>query len=316
MIPTGACGPVVAVVGPTAVGKSVTADIVAMRLASEVVSADAMQVYRGMDIGTAKTPIDERLAPLDMVDIVDPGTPYSAALYQKHARLEINRLLNDHLVPVVCGGTGLYVRAALDDWDFPSGQIDDTRRAHYKLMEHELGPLGLYEHLKHIDPKSAEQIHPNNTRRVVRALEMHDEGISYADQKASFSEIKPYYETLYYCLTMDRKRLYERIDRRVDEMFDSGLLDEVKRLVSLGYEDALTSMQAIGYKELISYLKGLSTLDEALDLIKRRSRHYAKRQISWFKRDSRITWISMDENDPNSAACFILDALEKNYGAI
>lgn len=301
---------VVAIVGPTAVGKSALADALAERMGGPVVSADAMQVYRGMDIGTAKVPVPDRRVPLLLVDIVDPDVPYSAALYQRDARDVIDRLLAEGVTPVVCGGTGLYIRAALDEMDFPAGKIGDESRGAYDRLAGELGPRGLHALLAERDPASAAVIHPNNVRRVVRALEMHDEGSSYAEQKSGFSRFDPHYDTVYFGLTMARERLYERIDRRVDMMFEAGLVQEVEGLLSKGLGAALTSRQAIGYKEVIDMLEGRLTEQEARDMIKRRSRRYAKRQISWFKRDPRIRWIDAGDMDPESAADGILRRLE------
>lgn len=304
-----ATSPVIAVVGPTASGKSAVADLVAEALGSEVVSADAMQVYRGMDIGTAKTPVSERRVPLLLVDVADPTEPYSAALYQRDSRRAIDRLRAEGRVPVLCGGTGLYVRAALDEMEFPRGEVDGAARRRYQDLAGKLGPEGVHALLAERDPESAALIHPHNVRRVVRALEMLDEGVSYARQSAGFSEPREHYPSLQFALTMDRARLYARIDARVDAMMHAGLLDEVRSLMDAGAADALTSRQAIGYKELIDALEGRCTIGEAVDLIKLRSRRYAKRQLSWFRRDPRITWLDMDVLDADGAARLIVDAL-------
>ena len=305
-----ATSPVIAVVGPTASGKSAVADLVAEALGSEVVSADAMQVYRGMDIGTAKTPVSERSVPLLLVDVADPIEPYSAALYQRDSRRAIDRLRAEGRVPVLCGGTGLYVRAALDEMEFPRGEVDGAARQRYQDLAGKLGPEGVHALLAERDPESAALIHPHNVRRVVRALEMLDEGVSYARQSAGFSEPREHYPSLQFALMMDRARLYARIDARVDAMMRAGLLDEVRGLMDAGAADALTSRQAIGYKELIDALEGRCTIGEAVDLIKLRSRRYAKRQLSWFRRDPRITWLDMDVLDADGAARLIVDALD------
>lgn len=301
--------PVVAIVGPTAVGKSDVADLVAEALDSEVISADSMQVYRRMDIGTAKVPECERRVPLRMVDVAEPAEAYSAALYQRDARSHIKRLIDGGRVPILCGGTGLYVRAALDVMEFPSGDIESSRRLRYQGLAEELGEDGLHALLERRDPRSASCIHPHNVRRVIRALEMLDDGVSYADQKAGFSAARPWCPSIQFGLTMDRAALYARIDARVDRMFAAGLVDEVRRLLDEGAGDALTSRQAIGYKEVIEALCGAITLDEARELIKQRSRRYAKRQVSWFKRDSRVSWIDMDSHDSAQAAQIVLQAV-------
>lgn len=305
----GASLPVVAIVGPTASGKSAVADLVAERLGTEVISADAMQVYRGMDIGTAKTPVDERRVPLLLVDVVDPIEPYSAALFQRDARAQIDRLLAEGRIPVLCGGTGLYVRAAIDDMRFPRGEVDSADRVRYQRLAEELGDEGIHALLARRDPESAALIHPHNVRRTIRALEMLDDGRSYARQHEGFSTPRAWYPSLQFALTMDRARLYARIDARVDAMMRAGLLDEVRGLMDAGAADALTSRQAIGYKELIDALEGRCTIGEAVDLIKLRSRRYAKRQLSWFRRDPRITWLDMDVLDAGGAARLIVDAL-------
>lgn len=297
---------VIAVTGPTAVGKSAVADLIAEKLGVPVISADAMQVYRGMDIGTAKTPVSERRVPLLMVDVADPGEAYSAALYQSGARAEIDRVLARGRQAVLCGGTGLYLRAALDEMTFPAGEVSGARRGAYQELADELGSEGLHRELARRDPRSAAVIHPNNVRRVVRALEMLDEGVSYADQRAGFSAPRERYGHRDYALTMDRDELYRRIDARVDAMIDRGLVDEVRALMDAGVGDALTSRQAIGYKEVIDYLVGRSSLDDAVDLIKRRSRRYAKRQLSWCRRDPRMIWLDMDELGVDGAAARIL----------
>lgn len=285
----------VAIVGPTAVGKSDVADRLAARLSSEVLSCDAMQIYRGMDIGTAKMAPDECTAPLRLVDIVEPGVVYSAALYQADARAHVERLLGSGRLPVFCGGTGLYLKAALDEMDFPSGELEDDRRAGYQDLAERIGEEALHALLAERDPESAAVIHPHNVRRVIRALEMHDDGISYAQQKSQFSVPREHYHALWFGLTRNREVLYKRINLRVDLMFEQGLVDEVRGLMDQGLGDALTSMQAIGYKEIIDALNGVISMDEARELIKTRSRRYAKRQLSWFKRDDRIVWFDMDE---------------------
>lgn len=297
----------IAITGPTASGKSEVADLVAERLGSPVISADSMQVYRGMDIGTAKTPVAERRVPLLMVDLVDPVQPYSAALYQRDAREIIDGLLSRGMVPVLAGGTGLYLRAALDEMDFPRGEVGGHVRSRYEDVLERRGGAALFEMLRERDPKSADVIHPHNVRRVIRALEMCDEGVSYAEQKDGFGSPVAHYPYHLFALTMDRAELYRRIDARVDRMIASGLVDEVRALVEHGAADALTSRQAIGYKEIIDALAGKITMGEAVDLIKRRSRRYAKRQLSWCRGDARTEWLDIDELGVTGAAQAILD---------
>jgi tRNA dimethylallyltransferase len=301
---------VIAIVGPTAVGKSALAEEVAVRLRSEIVSADSMQVYRGMDIGTAKVPAAERRVPYHCVDLIQPGEPFSAALYQEAARHAIASIAARGLTPVVAGGTGLYVRSALDDWSFPAGeQTDNDVRTRYERMAEEQGADAVHRLLADRDPASAELIHPHNVRRVVRALEMHDLGTSYAEQSAGFSKREPYHETTYVGLGMSREKLYERIDRRVDGMVELGLVDEVRGLLERGFHDALTAQQAIGYKELVPVIEGGADLRAAIDAIKQATRRYAKRQLTWFRADPRILWLEADGASTSALCDAVLKAV-------
>lgn len=293
--------PVIAVVGATATGKSGFAEDLAVHLDGQVISADSMQVYRGMDIGTAKVPVHERRVPYHCIDIVDPGQPFSAALYQRVAREAIETVYAQGKVPIVCGGTGLYIKAALDDLVFPAGEQEgnEVRDRYLRLVE-EHGADWLHEQLGQVDRASAELIAPNNVRRVIRAFEMLADGTSYAEQHAHATEVAPYYDTVYLGLSVTTEVLYARIDSRVDKMLEDGLLDEVRRLVDAGFAEAITSSQAIGYKEFLPFLDsrepwGSEAFQEAVERVKRSTRRYAKRQRTWFKRDLRINWIAADE---------------------
>lgn len=285
---------VISVIGPTASGKSSLADGLCARLGGEVVSADSMQVYRGMDIGTAKTPPDERRVHLRCIDLVDIGQPYSAALFAEAAHACIDGLLAEGKVPVVCGGTGLYVRAALEDMGFPEGeQTDNPVRAHYEALAVEMGNADFHALLAAQDPASAALIHPNNVRRVVRAFELLAQGSSYAVEHKTLQERIDRHPTLHIGLTMPREMLYGRINARVDKMMELGLVDEVRGLMDKGLAEALTSKQAIGYKEIVAALKGETSMDDAVEDIKRASRRYAKRQYTWFNADKRIHWFDV-----------------------
>ncbi len=302
---------VLVVVGPTAVGKSALAEELCVRLGGEVVSADSMQVYRGMDIGTAKTPRDSRRVPHHCIDVVEPGEPFSAAVFQDCARTAIADLSARGVLPVVCGGTGLYVRAAIDAFDFaPGGQASNPTRATYETFAAEHGAEEVYALLEERDPDSAALIHRNNTRRIVRALEMLDEGVSYADQRAGFAVRQSVYDTRLIGLTMDREQLYQRIDARVQAMVDGGLVGEVERLLADGFREALTATQAIGYKELVPVVEGEVELETAVAGIAQASRRYAKRQLTWFNADPRITWIDVTELSLSQAADAALDAID------
>lgn len=304
----------VCIVGPTASGKSSLAEAVALRLDSSVVSVDAMQVYRGMDVGTAKTPVGERRCPLLMVDVCEPSESYSVQRFQADARACVDGLLAEERVPVLCGGTGLYLDAVIDEMDFPSGEVGGKARCAYEGLLQEKGPAALRGLLAERDPRSAELIHPNNSRRVVRALEMLDEGVSYADQHQGLKVRKSHYQSSIWALSMDRARLYERIDRRVDAMVEQGLIEEVYALRARGLVADSTAGQAIGYKEVLAHLDGECTLAEAVETIKRRTRNYAKRQLSWIRRDGRARILDMDELSADDACELVVRALEADGG--
>lgn len=305
--------PVVAIVGPTGVGKSAVAESVAVALGGEIVSADSMQVYRGLDIGTAKTPVAERRVPYHCIDLVDPRQPYSAALFQTDARSAIDGIRERADTPVVVGGTGLYIRAALDAMDFPTGETGSPVRARLEERARDGGGAALYAELASLDPESAALIHPNNTRRVIRALEMLHEGRQYAHQESGFSTRRSHYPvTRYFGLTLQRTTLYSRIDDRVDAMLENGLLHEIASLVAAGLEDALTSLQAIGYKELLPVVTSGADLAAAVASVKQATRRYAKRQLTWFRADPRIEWVEMDGLAPHEGAERILHLLESS----
>ena len=302
---------VLAVVGPTGVGKTALAEELALRLSGEIVSADSMQVYRGMDIGTAKPAPEHRRVPYRCLDLVDPGEPFSAALYQQAARAAIADIATRGLLPIVAGGTGLYVRAALDAMEFPRGELaDNPARDRYEAYAREQGPEALWAMLCERDPASARLLHANNVRRVVRALEMLDEGTSYAEKAAGFSRRESVYDARFIGLTMERDRLYARIDERVDEMVAAGLLGEVECLLDAGFRDALTAAQAIGYKELVPVVEGRAELGDALAAIKQATRRYAKRQLTWFRADPRIAWIDVTELSLFAAAHAAMGTLD------
>jgi tRNA dimethylallyltransferase len=298
---------VICITGPTAVGKSEVADGIAARLGTSVVSVDSMQVYRGMDIGTAKMPERDRTVPLLMTDVCDVTEDYSVSRFQSEARRCADSLLARGEIPVLCGGTGLYLDAVIEDMSFTSGRLgSETRRKYERIAETE-GPGVLHSLLAKRDPSSAVLIHPNNVRRVIRALEMLDEGRSYSEQHVSGDSRRPYYEASIWCLTMSRDRLCERIDARVDAMIDAGLIDEVRQLCAVGLLGSTTAGNAIGYKELIPYLAGDVGLAEAVTSIKTNSRRYAKRQMTWVRRNPDVKEIDMDTFDTASAIERVLE---------
>lgn len=303
--------PVICLVGPTASGKTDVAQAVALALDGEVVSADSMQIYRGMDIGTGKLPVSERLVPHFGFDLKDPGEPYSAALFQNYARGVFEDIDARGKRAVLCGGTGLYVRAAIDDYDFPQGeQVDNPVREHYTALAEQEGAQALWNLLNERDPASAAVVHPNNVRRVVRAFELLEEGKSYAQQKQALASLPAFLPAVQFGLAVDPALLNERINRRVDAMVEAGLVDEVRGLLASGFREGVTAPQAIGYKEIVAALEGRCTLEEAVEDIKQATRRYAKRQRTWFRRDERIQWIDADDGDAERIAREILSRLE------
>lgn len=294
--------PVIAVVGPTASGKSEIAQRIAEHVGGEVVSADSMQVYRGLNVGTGKLMPYERRVPHHMLDIVDLSQPYSAAEYQTAARSVIEDCASRGVVPIVCGGTGLYLRAALDQMVFPNGEPNENAlRAQLEAELASVGPAALYERLIALDPGAAAHVHPNNAVRVVRALEMVERGVSYAAQVSGFRRRNDYYRTKWIGVAYERPELYDRIEARIDAMVSQGWLAEVDSLVIAGHRDDLLARAPIGYPELVDVLEGSRTLDDALIDIKQSTRRYAKRQLTWFRADERIRWVIRHGDDIDSA---------------
>lgn len=299
--------PVICVVGPTASGKTDLAQRIALAINGEVVSADSMQIYKGMDIGTGKILPPDRMVKHWGLDLIDIGEPYSAALFQAYARKCFADIEARGSRSVLCGGTGFYVRAAIDDYQFPRGeQVQNPTRDRYQDFLEQNGVKALWEELNRVDPESAQLIPPADTKRVIRAFELLEAGMSYAAQKERLSNIKQVVPAAFIGLSVDAQILRDRIDKRVDAMFDSGLVHEVQCLLDSGFREGLTAPQAIGYKEVVSYIDGDISLDEAKDLIKVATHRYAKRQRTWFRKDPRIKWIDADSGDIEqifSAAC-------------
>lgn len=304
--------PVIAILGPTASGKSDVAQKVALELDGEVVSADSMQVYRSMDIGTAKLLPSERLVPHHLIDILDPGDVFSAQQFQQLSRKTFSDIEQRNKIPVLCGGTGLYVQASLEDMRFPKGdQKHNPVREKYELMAKEQGNQAVWDVLHELDPESASLLHVNNVRRVIRALEMHEQGVSYAEQVKHMKHLPEVVPSLRFGLQRDPALLAKRINDRVDRMIEHGLIEEVNHLLQQGFRDALTAPQAIGYKEIVSYLDGSISLDEAVEEIKTATRRYAKRQRTWLRRDSRLTMLDADTLTIGQIVDVICDSYRK-----
>ena len=288
--------PVVAVVGPTASGKSRLAVEIALQRNGEVVSADSMQIYKGMNIGTAKPTAEEmRGVPHHLTDFAEPARSFSVADYVELASKCIAELHARGKLPVLAGGTGLYIRSLLQNLRFTETVRDDALRARLRETAEREGVEPLLEELRRVDPESAERIHPNNVSRVIRAIEIYrTAGISMTEQMKRSREIpSPYRACVIGLDYRDRAVLYERINRRVDEMMDSGLVEEAREVLSR--EHSATALQAIGYKELQPYFRGECSFDEAVCRIKQETRRYAKRQLTWFRRDEETHWIFADD---------------------
>ena len=288
---------ILVIVGPTAVGKTQLSLELAQELTGEIVSADSMQVYRGMNIGTAKpTTAEQQLVPHHLIDIRDPDQLFNAADFVSLAELAIKDIASRGKVPIVSGGTGLYIDALVDGFLFPDSKADPKLRRELRIRASK-EPEALYKELERVDPQSAKRLHPNDLRRIVRALEVYyrtGEPISALQQKAAQAE-KPY-DPLFIGLTRNRPELYERINQRVDQMLTQGLVEEVKQLIE-HYPHQPTALQALGYKEIVWYLKGNMSLEEAVEILKRDTRRYAKRQLSWFRRNTRIHWFNLSHED-------------------
>ncbi len=296
-------GPLVVLVGPTAVGKTAVAIELALALNGEVVTADSMQVYKGMDIGTAKpTPRETKGVPHHLIDVVTPDTPFNVALYRDMAHRVIAEVHARGRVPIVSGGTGLYIRAVLDEFLFPDQGADPALRCRLQEMAAEHGPEHLYAMLVRVDPERAAELHPNDVRRVIRALEVYEvTGRPMSEHIREAKAKSPRYRDVRIGLIRPRSELYERINRRVDEQLRRGLVEEVKTLRSR-YPLQDTALQALGYKEIIAFLDGECSLDEAVRRLKRETRRYAKRQLTWFRRDESITWFDLSRYPSLDAA--------------
>ncbi len=282
--------PLIVVAGPTASGKTRLAIDIAKRFDGEIVSADSMQIYRYMDIGTAKPTEEERAECVHhLIDFVEPDAEFSVADYTRLAHGVISEIYERGYLPVMCGGTGLYINSVVNDVTFGDIDTDHELRARLNEKAENEGGAALLEILAEFDPVSAQRLHPNNVRRIVRAIEFYKStGIPISEHQEMTKQIESRYEPIMFSIDYDRGELYDRINRRVDLMIANGLADEVKRLLDMGYTKELNSMKGIGYKELIDYFDGSCTLDEAVQAIKQGSRRYAKRQLTWFRRDSRI----------------------------
>lgn len=289
-------------IGPTAVGKTKLSIQIAKEFDCEIISGDSMQVYRGMDIGTAKITKDEMEGvPHHLIDIHEPDYPYSVAEFQEQSQRLITEITERGKLPFIVGGTGLYVESVCYGYQFSeSGADEEFRKEQFRYAD-ENGAEALHRRLAEIDPESAERLHPNDLRRVVRALEVfHVTGIPLSSQLAPQKKESPY-RLCMVGLTMDRQMLYNRIEERIDLMLQQGLVDEVAALMEKGFGPGLVAMQGLGYKEIVSYLQGECSYEEAVTLLKRDTRRFAKRQLSWFRHMKDIEWVDVTDSGNFSA---------------
>ena len=291
--------PLIILTGPTAVGKTKASIGLAKAVDGEIISADSMQVYRHMDIGSAKIKPEEMEGiPHHLIDVLEPDDEFHVVKFQQLAKKAMREIWERGHIPIVTGGTGFYIQALLYDIDFDENEKEDAYRKELEAYAREHGAESLHEKLALVDPASAEMIHPNNVKRVIRALEFYEQtGKRISEHNETQRQRESPYAFAYFVLTDDRAHLYERIDRRVDQMIEEGLVKEVQALKDKGYTKQLVSMQGLGYKEILDYLDGNCTLEEAIYTIKRDTRHFAKRQLTWFKRERDVIWIDKQASD-------------------
>ena len=291
--------PLIVLTGPTAVGKTKLSIALAKAVNGEIISADSMQVYRYMDVGSAKiTPDEMDGVPHHLVDVLDPTEDFNIVLFQQLAKKSMEEIYSKGRIPILVGGTGFYIQAITRDIDFTQSEQDDSYRKELEALAAEKGSSFLHDMLASVDPKSAEDIHENNVKRVIRALEFYKQnGTRISEHNEEQKEHVSPYNLAYFVLNAPRPLLYERIDARVDEMLKNGLVEEVKDLQRMGCHREMVSMQGLGYKEILSWLGGEYPYEEAIRILKRDTRHFAKRQLTWFRREGEVTWVDKDKFD-------------------
>ena len=289
--------PLIILTGPTAVGKTALSIALAKAVNGEIISADSMQVYRHMDIGTAKIkPEEMQGVPHHLIDYCEPSEEFHVVRFATDAKKCIEEIYERGHIPIIAGGTGFYIQAVLYGIDFGENDGNMAYREELEKKAAEFGAEWLHNELRKVDEKAAESIHPNNVKRVIRALEywkQTGEPISAHNEREKEKE-SPYHAA-YFVLNDDRTKLYARIDERIDEMLAEGLIEEVQKLADMGYDTSYVSMQGLGYKEILAYLAGKCTLDEAVYILKRDTRHFAKRQLTWFKREKEVIWLDKQQ---------------------
>ena len=295
--------PLIVLTGPTAVGKTKLSIALAKAVNGEIISADSMQVYRYMDVGSAKiTPDEMDGVPHHLVDVLDPTEDFNIVLFQQLAKKSMEEIYAKGRIPILVGGTGFYIQALTRDIDFTQSEQDDSYRQELETLAAEKVNTFLHDMLASVDPKSAEDIHENNVKRVIRALEFYKQnGTRISEHNEEQKEHVSPYNLAYFVLNAPRPLLYERIDARVDEMLKNGLVEEVKTLQRMGCHRGMVSMQGLGYKEILAWLEGEYPYDEAVRILKRDTRHFAKRQLTWFRREGEVTWVDKDKFDYNDS---------------
>jgi tRNA dimethylallyltransferase len=303
--------------GPTAVGKTDISIKIAKILGGEIISADSMQIYRHMDIGSAKVSADEMNGiHHHLIDIVEPDQSFNASEFKRLAEEKIKEISSRNRLPMIVGGTGLYINSVICSYDFTEAGTDREYRDYLTGLAESKGKEYVHGMLAQLDRGSYEKLYPNDLKRVIRALEVYKlTGITITEYNSERQEYLCPYNLEYYVLTMDRASLYNRINLRVDIMVKNGLVEEVESLKAMGYSADMQSMKGIGYKEILSYLEGEITLEEAVELIKKGSRNYAKRQLTWFRKDPRVQWINKDEFDSDDEIVeYIVDRISFKNG--
>jgi len=287
--------PLIILTGPTAVGKTKLSIALAKAVNGEIISADSMQVYKRMTIGTAKIlPEEMQGVPHHLIDVLEPSEEFNVVLFTKLAKQAMAECYTKGKIPILVGGTGFYIQAVLYDIDFTENDDDKSYREELEHLAETEGAAVLHERLKQIDAKAAEEIHPNNVKRVIRALEFYEKsgGQKISEHNEEQKQKESPYNFAYFVLNDDREVVYDRINRRVDLMIEQGLVAEVEALLKEGVSPEAISMQGLGYKEIVAYLNGECTLEEAVYVLKRDTRHFAKRQITWFKREEDVIWLN------------------------
>lgn len=307
--------PLIVLTGPTAVGKTKLSIELADKIKGEIISADSMQVYKHMDIGSAKiTPEEMQGIPHHLIDILEPWEEFNVVSFKQKCEEALEEIYARGAIPILTGGTGFYIQAVLKSVDFTENEEGTDYRKELEALANEKGAMFLHDKLREVDPVSAEAIHANNVKRCIRALEYYKltgECISAHNEREKQKESR--YNFCYFVLNDDRERLYSRIEQRIDEMLANGLVEEVRCLREMGCRKGMTSMQGLGYKEILDYLEGNCSLEEAIYLLKRDTRHFAKRQLTWFRREEDVIWIDKDKYHYEEEAIlqFMLDTLRK-----